>query len=123
MLFQLENLLSYFLSYLPIIIYLGFDIALFIIAIFIYKRNSYKYGLYLMISSIISIASSILFISLNYPFLVYELVSRGLSMVEISIILMILNLVSLILGTTSAVFLFLAVYKIYQTHKKDRIKD
>lgn len=123
MLFQLVNLLSYFLSYLPIIIYLGFDIALLIIAIFIYKRNSYKYGLYLMISSIISIASSILFISLNFPLLVYELVSRGLSMVEISIILMILNLISLILGTTSAVFLFLAVYKIYQTHKKDRIKE
>jgi hypothetical protein len=123
MLFQLGTFLSYFIAYLPTFIYLGFDIALLVIAIFIYKRNSYKYGLYLMISSIISIVSSILFISLNYPFLVYELVSRGLSMVEISIILMILNFISLILGTTSAVFLFLAVYKIYQTHKKDRIKE
>ena len=121
MLFQLETFLSYFVSYLPTFIYLGFDIALLIIAIFIYKRNSYKYGLFLMISSIISIASSILFISLNYPFLINELMSQGVSMVEISIILMILNLISLILGTTSAVFLFLAVYKIYQTHKKNRI--
>ncbi|MFX1479996.1 MAG: hypothetical protein ACFFCI_17900 [Promethearchaeota archaeon] len=123
MLFQLETFLSYSAIYLPTFIYLGFDIALLVIAIFIYKRNSYKYGLYLMISSIISIASSILFISLNYPFLINELMIRGLSLAEISIILMILNLISLILGTTSAIFLFLAVYKVYQTHKRNRIKE
>jgi hypothetical protein len=122
MLFQFSPFFSYFITYLPMFIYLGFDIVLLIFATFIYKRNSYKYGMYLMISSLIAIISGIISISLNLPYLTIELYDRGLSFFEISIILMIVNLIFLILGVVSAVFLFLAIYKIYQTHKNNRLE-
>jgi len=120
MLFQISEFMSYFVTYLPTFIYLGFDIALLILAIFIYKRNSYKYGIYLMISSLIAIISSILSLSLNLPYLSLELSNRGLNFSQIVIILTIVNLIFLILGVVSTVFLFLAIYKIYQTHKNNR---
>jgi len=111
------NLLS---AYGPILIYMSFDIVILIFAIFIYKKNSYKYGLYLMISSIISIISNVIFIAINYPFLAYTLSVYGFPAYMVGLVLSIIGLVFLALGISSTILLFLGIYQIYKTHKPNR---
>jgi len=115
------ELFSYFLSYLPTILAITFNIIILVFAILIHKRNSYKYGITLMISSIISLASSIIYISIQYPFLVIRLHDVGLPNSVISLILMIGNFIFLSLNATSTILLVVSISQIYKTHKKDRI--
>ena len=111
-----------FLTYLPNIIAMTFNIIILIFAILIYKRNSYKYGITLMISSILLLASDIIYIAIQYPFLLYRLqVEMGLPFFEITLILTIISFIFLSINTTSAIFLVISIYLIYKTHKKDRI--
>ncbi|MFX0147772.1 MAG: hypothetical protein ACFE8E_08470 [Candidatus Hodarchaeota archaeon] len=118
MLLQLTN---YVVTYAPIFVYLSFDIVILIFAIFIYRKNSYKYGLYLMISSLISIISYVILIAINYPFLAYTLAADyGFSPNMIGIVYSILGLVFLALGVSSKTLLFLGIYQIYKTHKLNR---
>ncbi|MFX1496381.1 MAG: hypothetical protein ACFFBH_02535 [Promethearchaeota archaeon] len=113
--------ISLFSTYGPLIIFLSFDIAILIFAIFIYKKNSYKYGLYLMISSIISIVSNVIIIAINYPYLGYTLQAvYGFPSSTVAIILSILSLFFLVLGVSSKILLFLAIYLIYKTHRPHR---
>ena len=116
------DLFSYLLSYLPTILAITFNIVLLVFAILIYKRNSYKYGITLMISSIISLASNILFISIQYPYLFIRLyVELGLPWAVVNMILMTWSFVFLGLYTTSTILLVVSISPIYKTHKKDRI--
>ena len=113
---------SYLLTYLPTILAMTFNIILLVFAILIYKRNSYKYGITLMISSILLLVTDIIYISIQYPFLPYRLqVELGLSYIEIAIILTIISIVFLILNTASTIMLVVSMYLIYKTHEKDRI--
>ena len=112
----------YLLNYMPTIFVMTFDITILIFAILIYKRNSYKYGITLMISSIISLASSIIYISIQYPYLAMRLyVELGLPISMVNIILMTWSFVFLSLNTTSTILLIVSISQIYKTHKKDRI--
>ena len=116
------DLFSYLLSYLPAILAITFNIIILVFAILIYKRNSYKYGITLMISSILSLASSIIYISIQYPNLYIRLVYElGLPWAVVNLILMTWSFVFLSLNTTSAIFLVVSISQIYKTHKKDRI--
>ena len=116
------DLFSYLLSYLPAILAITFNIVLLIFAILIYKRNSYKYGITLMISSILLIASNIIYISIQYPYLFYRMVVElGLPWSVAELITMLWSLLFLSLNTTSAILLVISIYRIYKTHKKDRI--
>ena len=88
------------------------------------KKNSNSYGLFFMISAIFSIVSSFIFLASNYPFLGYNLfVKLGLPVTKVTIILIIVDLLFLALNVTSAIFLFLAIYKIYETHKTNGIEQ
>lgn len=108
-------------DYGPILIYMSFDIVILIFAIFIYTKNSYKYGLYLMISSIISLISNVILIAINYPYLAYNLsVVYGFSSYMVGFVLSIVGLVFLALGVSSKILLFLGIYQIYKTHKPNR---
>jgi len=116
------DLFSYLLSYLPTILAMTFNIVILVFAILIYKRNSYKYGITLMISSIISLASDILFISIQYPYLFIRLyVELGLPWAVVNMILMTWSFVFLGLYTISTILLVVSISQIYKTHKKDRI--
>ena len=116
------ELLSYLIMYLPNIVAITFNIIILVFAILIYKRNSYKYGITLMISSIIFLASDIIYLSIQYPFMPLRLLDElGLSFAEISLILMSINFFFLSLYTASAILLVISIIQIYKTHKKDRI--
>ena len=122
MLFQdIFYILSYILSQIPTLIFLGFDIAILVFATYIYKRNSFKYGLYLMISSIISIISIIIKISINYNNLL-SFLEEEIGFSNAIIIYSILGWMFLGLEIARFVFLFLSVFYIYKTHQKDRIE-
>jgi len=114
------GLFSYILSYLPTILSMSLNIALLVFAILIYKRNSYRYGITLMVSSILLIASNIIYISIQYPHLSYRLyVESGFPMTLVNLILAVWNLVFLSLNTTSAIFLVVSLSLILNTHKRD----
>ena len=116
------DFLSLLLSYGPTIFVMAFDIVILVFAIIIYKRNSYKYGITLMISSILSLASNVIYISIQYPFLGYRLqVELGLPIIEVLLILNTWGFVFFGLNTASAILLVISIIKIYKTHKKDRI--
>lgn len=100
------------------IINMIFDILILIFAIFIYKKNSYGYGLFLAIFAIISIISGIIYFSIDYPNLAYRLnVEAMIPLQIVQIILFIWGTIFLVLDIISVMFLVLAVYKIYITHK------
>ncbi len=113
MIFQ-SILLRDIMPYLPICIYLCFDIAIFIFGYLIYKKNSSKYGLFFMISAIFSIVPNIIYLAIDVPFLSYNLSVLGLTMEIISNIFFLVNLLFMGLNVTSLVFLLLAIYKIYR---------
>jgi len=110
---------SYFLTYLPTILAMSLNIVLLVFAIKI-KRNSYKYGITLMISSILLITSNVLYISIQYPYLALRLYNElGLPFSMVNMILMSWNFVFLSLNTTSAILLIVSLSLIYKTHKRD----
>jgi len=124
MFFQIYELLPDFIIYLPTTINICLYVAMLIFGYLIRKKNSYTYGLFFMISAIFSIVSSIIFLAINYPFLGYNLfVKLGLPVATVTIILIIVNFLFLGLNVTSAVFLLLAIYKIYETHKTNGIEQ
>lgn len=124
MFFQIYELLSDFIVYLGPIIYIGLYVAILIFGFLIRKKNSYTYGLFFMISAIFSIVSWIINLAIFNSFFFYNLyVNLGLSASTITIILIIVNLLFLSLNVASAVFLFLAIYKTYETHKINRIEQ
>ena len=116
------DLFSYLLSYLPAILAITFNIIILVFAILIYKRNSYKYGITLMLSSIILITSNIIYISIQYPYLFIRLyVELGLHWSVAELIMMTWSFVFLSLNTVSTILLIVSISLIYKTHKKDRI--
>jgi len=116
------DLFSYLLAYLPNILGIIFYVLILIFAILMYKRNSYTYGITLMILSILVIVSDVIYMAIQYPFLAYRLsVELGLPMFEVMVILTTWSLVFLILNVISTIFLVVSIYLIYKTHKKDRI--
>ena len=116
------DFLSLLLSYGPTIFVMAFDIVILVFAIIIYKRNSYKYGITLIISSILSLTSNVIYISIQYPFLGYRLqVELGLPIIEVLLILNTWGFVFFGLNTASAILLVISIILIYKTHKKDRI--
>ncbi|MFW9864702.1 MAG: hypothetical protein ACFFEN_01260 [Candidatus Thorarchaeota archaeon] len=111
------------MTYLPAIMYSSFDIAILIFGVFIKKKNSFKYGLYLIIASIVSLLSTIIYYSIYYPLLVSDISNNPFQPpapqdIMIQLILLICNLLFLGLGISNEILLVLAFYKIYQTHKK-----
>lgn len=109
------------MSYIPKLIFIGFNIAILVYATFIYKRNSYKYGFYLMISSIISIAITIIIISINYRNLL-TILENEFGDFRGRLIYSILGWIFFGLEIVSLVYLFLTVYHVYKTHEKNRIE-
>jgi len=123
MLFQFPEFLSYIFIYLPPIIYTCCYIAMLVFGYLIRKKNGYTYGLYFMISAILSLTSNILFFVLNLPFLPITLIiTLNLPFSIVSIIMALVNLLFLILGVTSSVFLVIALYSVYQNHKTPRFE-
>ncbi|MFX0077252.1 MAG: hypothetical protein ACFE96_17550 [Candidatus Hermodarchaeota archaeon] len=122
MLFQMD-FLSYIISYLPTFLAIAFDIIILIFAIFIYKKNSYRYGIFLMLFAIISLVYSILLIAIGYQDLYYRLVvDLGLDFATASTIMMTLNLIFLAMSVTSTVFLVVAIIQIYKTHQRATVE-
>jgi len=116
------TLFSYLLSYLPAILVITLNIVILVFAILIYKRNSYNYGITLMISSIILIASNIIYISIQYPYLAMRLyMESGLPISIVNMILMSWSFFFLSLNTASAILLVVSISLIYKTHKENRI--
>jgi len=116
------NLFEYLLTYSPNIAGIIFYAIILVFAILMYKRNSYTYGITLMISSILVLVSEIIYMAIQYPFLAYRLsVELGLPLFEVAFILTIWSIVFLIINVISTIFLVVSIYLIYKTHKKDRI--
>jgi hypothetical protein len=123
MLFQTFDFLLYIMTYLPAIIYSSFDLAILTLGVFIKRNNSFKYGLYLIIASIVSLLSTIIYYSIYYPLLVSDIGNNPFQPstpqdIMKELILLICNLLFLGLGISNEILLVLAFYNIYQTHKK-----
>jgi len=117
MLFQME--LSILLSYLPTFIGITFDIIILIFAIFILKRNSYRYGIFLMLFAIFSLLHHAIYIAVGYPDLHYRLVVQlGLDYAAANMIMISISLVFVAINVTSTVFLIVAIIQIYKTHQR-----
>ena len=118
------NQVSYdIFMYLPNILSIIFYTIILVFAIFIHKRNSYKYGIYLMISSIIVITSNIFYISIQGATLAYRLqVELGLPMMDVVLILFLISLFTIIVNAAGTIFLVVSVYLVYKTHQTERIK-
>ena len=116
------DLFDYIAYYLPNILGIILYAVLLVFATLIYKRNSYNYGITIMISSIISIASDIIYLSIQFPLMPYRLlVEQGLPIDVATLIIYSWNFVFLSLYITSTIFLVVSIYLIYKTHQKDRI--
>lgn len=121
MLLQFTDILVMAINYIPTIVEMGLFIAILVFAIFILKKNQYRYGLYLLLSSIFMLVYYAIYISINYPYLSYTLsVLFGMSFYQVSLIMMSISILFWALRITSFVFLFISVYFIYQTHKSNR---
>ncbi|MHA2391748.1 MAG: hypothetical protein ACXAEX_07245 [Promethearchaeota archaeon] len=106
-------------NYMPTVIFAGFDIGILILGNFMYKRNSYKYGKFLMISAIISLVSAIIYIAIDYQYLSYNLyMNFSLNAFIVNMIMLSVSTIFFGLNTASAIFLILALHKIYETHRK-----
>lgn len=122
MLYQMD-FFTIFISYLPTFLGITFDIIILIFAIFIFKRNSYRYGIFLMMFAILSLVYSLLYISIGYQDLHYRLVTIvGLNFSTALMIMMILNFIFLAINVTSTIFLVVAIYQIYKTHQSVRVE-
>ena len=116
------DLFSYLLTYMPNLLTITFNIVLLVFAILIYNRNSYNYGIPLIISSILLIASNVIYMSIQYPYLPYRMeVELGLPFHVVLQTLITWSIVFWILNTSGAICLVVSIYLIYNTHKKDRI--
>jgi len=114
------DLFSYLITYSSNILTITFYILILVFAILIYRRSSYNYGITLIISSILILTSNLIYMSIQYPYMIFRVeVEFGLSVVLLTIYIW--SLVFLILNSTSAIFLVVSIYLIYKTHRKDRI--
>ena len=114
------NLFSYLITYSSNILTITFYILILVFAILIYRRSSYNYGITLIISSILILTSNLIYMSIQYPYMIFRVeVEFGLSVVLLTIYIW--SLVFLILNSTSAIFLVVSIYLIYKTHRKDRV--
>jgi hypothetical protein len=118
MLFQMD-ILAAIVNYIPTFITITFDIIILIFAIFIFKRNSYRYGVFLMLFAILSLVQSIIYIAIGYPDLFYRLYyDMGLDFATVNMILMSIFFVFLTLNVASTIFLIVAIVQIYKTHQR-----
>jgi len=119
MLYQLINVLSY----LPTLASIVLQIIILVFATWIYKRNSYRYGIPLMVSSILTLVYNIIYILVQYPDLYYLMITvLNLPYGVASMIISILSLVFMSLNITSTILLVISVTQIYKTHEKERIE-
>ena len=115
------DIFSYFITYSSNLLTITFYIFILVFAILIFKRNSYNYGISLIISSILILTSNLIYMSVQYPYMAYRLeVELGLPWSIVLLTIITWNLVFLILNSISAIFLVVSIYLIYKTHRKDR---
>jgi len=116
------DLFSYLITYSSNLLTITFYIFILVFSILIFKRNSYNYGITLIISSILILTSNLIYMSVQYPYMAYRLeVELGLPWSIVILTIITWNLVFLILNSTSAIFLVVSIYLIYKTHRKDRV--
>ena len=116
------DLFSYIIAYSSNLLTITFYILILVFAILIFKKNSYNYGIILIISSILLLTSNIIYMSVQYPYMAYRLeVELGFPWSIVILTIFTWNLVFLILNSTSAIFLVVSIYLIYKTHRKDRV--
>jgi len=117
------NQSTFFLIYLGNILGIIFYTIILIFAIFIYKRNSYKYGITLFVYSIIFLALNIIWISIQGADLANRLVEEsGLPGMTVSLIILTLDLTFKIINAIGMIILIVSIYLIYKTHRKDKIE-
>jgi len=116
------DLFSYLITYSSNLLTIIFYILILVFAILIFKRNSYNYGITLIISSILVLTSNIIYMSVQYPYMAYRLeIELGLPFSIVLLTIFTWSLVFLILNSISAIFLVVSIYLIYKTHRKDRV--
>jgi hypothetical protein len=112
----------YIMIYSSNLLTITFYTLILVFAILIFKRNSYNYGITLIISSILLLTSNLIYMSIQYPYITYRLeIELGFPWSIVILTIFTWNLVFLILNSTSAIFLVVSIYLIYKTHRKDRI--
>ncbi len=116
------DLFSYLITYSSNLLTITFYILILVFAILIFKRNSYNYGITLIISSILLLTSNLIYMSIQYPYMAFRLqIELGFPLSIVILTIFTWNLVFLILNSTSAIFLVVSIYLIYKTHRKDRV--
>lgn len=121
MLLQVGDIIITAINFLPTIVEMGLFITILVFAIFILKKNQYRYGLFLLLSSIFMLIYYAIYLSINYPYLPFTLHDElGIPYSIVSLIILSISILFWALRITSFVFLFISVYFIYQTHKINR---
>ncbi|MFW9826171.1 MAG: hypothetical protein ACFFEY_00950 [Candidatus Thorarchaeota archaeon] len=111
MLFQYEWFIHFIYTLFTYTINIGIPVVAFIFGYLIYKNKKFRYGLFFLISGILSITSFL--INTIFPYIFKPMVE---------IIWVILMFVSIIINILGAAYLILAIYKVYETHKTDITK-
>jgi hypothetical protein len=107
---------------LPTVMTIVFQIVILVFAVRM-RKNSYKYGLTLMLSAILSLVYSTLYFFIQFQDLYYLLVIvQGLPYGLVSTIMTILSFVFLGLNTASSILLVISITQIYKTHANARIE-
>jgi hypothetical protein len=106
---------------LPTFVFIALHIVIIIFANRIYKVNSYKYGLLLMVFAILALINNLISVIVQITDLYYYLVIvSGLPYSIASMIMSSLNFVSISLNLAGMILLVVAVTKIFKTHETNR---
>ncbi|MFX1366360.1 MAG: hypothetical protein ACFFCE_04680 [Promethearchaeota archaeon] len=105
-----EFILGFFMILLSNSISIGIQVVILVLGYLIHKRNSSTYGRYFMVSAICSILSLIL-------------TALFLNISDSIFIRALFLLIPTSIGIVGTVFLILAIYKVYDTHRMDRIEQ
>ena len=74
-----------------------------------------------MTAALFALISNIIFFALNYPLLALNLTEKGLPISFVIIFIDFVDVLTMGLNVTSAVFLFLGIYYVYKTHKAPKV--
>ena len=111
-------MLAHLINYIPNFIYLGFNIAILVLAIIYYVRCKKKPFLILIIAFILPIVSDIIKIIIDYNFLGVNLqLYYGYSPNQVAIIVTLVSIPFLIIGIVHLVLLLLTVIYFYKEIK------
>ena len=111
--------IQYLVTNYPTMINLGFTITILVLCIIFFKKTSNKSWIPFIISFILSSATHIIVLAIDYPNLAYKLdYVLGMPIAQIGLIMLFLSLTFLALNVVATLFLIWGLVKVYREHQE-----